>query len=257
MLPGRSKSSAGRPTRSSASPCAGRRLASATASWPVPPVIRIGARHVRRHATRRTRASRGRARSLSDRIASPGAIGQGTRELRIVPDHAALRLPVPRRGDLVDHLGVRLERAVAVQQSRRDPELLPVLRRQHGAGMLPVGRRAAPDIHRDIPDRAAHHADQLALRVRPDLQVQPAHHAAVGRSRVVVLHERPGDAGLGEALLVPGLGEEAAPIEETRRGQQQHAREWRSARRSFLLPFGEFHQHPAEVRLAEMPRVRA
>ena len=112
------------------------------------------------------------ARSLSDRIASPGAIGQGTASsgsFQMTPRSACA---VPRRSDLVDHLGIRLERAVAVQQSRRDPELLPVLRRQHDAGMLAVGRRAAPDVHRDVPDRAAHHAHQLALRVRPDLQMQ-------------------------------------------------------------------------------------
>ena len=43
MLAGRSKSSAGRPTRCTASPGAGAASASATASCPVPPVTRIGA----------------------------------------------------------------------------------------------------------------------------------------------------------------------------------------------------------------------
>lgn len=56
--------------------------------------------------------------------------------------------------------------------------------------MPQVSRRIAPVVRRHVPDRAAHHADQLALRAWRDLQVQPAHHAAVGRPRVIVLHER-------------------------------------------------------------------
>ena len=65
-----------RPDRT-ASPCAAAASASATASWPVPPVTRIGAVMSGRVCHSPHSASRGRARSLSDRIASPGAIGQG------------------------------------------------------------------------------------------------------------------------------------------------------------------------------------
>ena len=46
-----------------------------------------------------------------------------------------------------------------------------------------------PDVHRHVPIGSAHHPDQLALRIRRDLQVQAAHHTAISRSRVICPHE--------------------------------------------------------------------
>ena len=167
----------------------------------------------------------------------PAAAGRGpcptgspssARPARAAPDRdrsrsRRVRPPVVRRGDLVDHLGVRLERAVAVQEARRDPELLPVLRAQHGADMPAVGRRAAPDIDRDVPDRAAHHAHQLALRVRRDLQCSPRTTPRSADTRVIVLHERTRRCRPRRSGAAFQVSEKKPRgVEEARRRDQQH-----------------------------------
>src|SRR5271166_5772075 len=129
MLAGWSKSNVGRPTRCTVCPRIGAASASAVASCPEPPVTRIGVVMSRRVPLATLGKKRqGAVLVRQDRLAWRDRPGDG--ECRVVPDHPALGLPIPRCGDLVDHLGVRLERAVAVQQSRRNPELLPVLYRK-------------------------------------------------------------------------------------------------------------------------------
>src|SRR5579872_7130331 len=126
MLVGRSKSSMGRPTLRTVRSCDAAAASSATASWPEPPVIRIGAAI----SGRVPFGTIGQARQSTilvgqDRLRWRHRPGNGER--RIVPQHAAFRLAIPRRGDLIDHLGNRLDCAVTVQQSRWYPQLTPVL----------------------------------------------------------------------------------------------------------------------------------
>jgi hypothetical protein len=71
--------------------------------------------------------------------------------------------------------------------------------------------------HHHVPARVAQ--DQLTLLVRRDLQMKLTHAPPL-------MHEWTGNALLDETSLVPGV-----------------------------FPLAEFHQHPTEVSLAEMPRL--
>ena len=73
--------------------------------------------------------------------ASAAATGQGSGEVRIVPAHAALGGRIVVGGDLVDHLGRRLQRAEAVQEAAGYPDLRPV--RGAKLGGRRGGRRSA------------------------------------------------------------------------------------------------------------------
>src|SRR5271170_6828380 len=115
--------------------------------------------------------------------------GPGNSELRVVPDDAAFRCVIVVVGDLVDHLGVQLERAEPMQEAAGDPELLPVLRAKLRADVAAEIGRSVAYIDRHVPDCAAHHAHQLALHAWRDLHMRPADHAATGRVAVVVLYE--------------------------------------------------------------------
>ena len=53
--------------------------------------------------------------------------------------------------------------------------------------MLAIGRRSVADIDSHIPDRAAHDPHQLALGVRPDLQMQAATFVQTIQSRTGML----------------------------------------------------------------------
>ena len=87
--------------------------------------------------------------------------------------------------------------------------------------------------------------------------MQPAHHAPLGRQRVVVLHERPGDAGLGEPPLCqvseknPRPSRKRCGVSSITSGMASRFDD------SCLLPLGQFHQHPAKFGLAELLRVPA
>ena len=144
------------------------------------------------------------------------------------------------RVGLVEHLGIGLERAVAMREAARHPHLPPVGRAQLGRDMLPVGGRALPDVDRDIEDGAARHAHQLALGRGRALEMQSAQHEGGGGDGVVVLHEIGVDAVRGEGAARPHLAEEAARIAVPRRFDEQHLRDgqaldlhaWRPCARS-------------------------
>src|SRR2546425_426565 len=86
------------------------------------------------------------------------------------------------------------------------------------------GRRAAPDVDRDVEDLAGDDPDDLALRL-PDLIVQAAQHAAP-RARVVVLHEvRVQAGGLAERLAVVAFQKEAALVAEDFRLEDENLRD--------------------------------
>ena len=111
---------------------------------------------------------------------------------------------------LVFDLRDRAEDAEAVREPGRHVALPEVVGRERDANPSAERRRAAADVDGDVEDLALDDADQLALRP-PDLQMQAAQRAA-DRPRMVVLHERAGDAVLAVRVGVIGLDEEAAVV---------------------------------------------
>src|ERR1700712_5052422 len=63
----------------------------------------------------------------------------------VVPFEAPIALRGVIIGDLVDHLGIGLKRAISMRKPRRNPYLRPVFGAQNRARMLPIARRADPD----------------------------------------------------------------------------------------------------------------
>src|SRR6516225_10881677 len=74
----------------------------------------------------------------------------GDHQRRVVPGDAVIVRRAVKIGSLVLHLAVVLERAVTMGESRRDPQLIPVVGGQHRRSMAPKSRRTAPHIDRDI-----------------------------------------------------------------------------------------------------------
>ncbi len=92
---------------------------------------------------------------------------------------------------------------------------------------LPERGRVGAQVEGHVVDGAARHLHELALRMA-FLKMQPTERAAA-RPAVVVLHERQPDAGLGVALGVVALQEEAARITEHGRLHDQYAGQGRFA----------------------------
>ena len=124
--------------------------------------------------------------------------------------------------DLVDDLGVRLQRDETVRETNRDQQLVPAIARDFYAGPATEARRALANVDRDIEDRTANDPDQLRLSTWRHLEVKPAQRAGKCRKRVVVLDEGQIDTGLGERPLVPRLGKEAAVVTILRRDDLEH-----------------------------------
>src|SRR5437879_9334577 len=73
----------------------------------------------------------------------------------IIPQQAAV---VCRRiigANLVEHFGIRLERAEAVREAGRHEDLRPVLGADQRGDVAAEGRRAVTQIDGDVDDRAA------------------------------------------------------------------------------------------------------
>ncbi len=102
-----------------------------------------------------------------------------------------------------------------------DPKLAPVLLREFGGNPLAEGRRRSPDVHGHVENGTSNDPDQLPLRMRRQLEVQPAEHT-LGGPGVIVLHEaniasgRLRERGLVEALVEPtsAIGEYARMKED-------------------------------------------
>ena len=171
---------------------------------PAPPVtMTFMARSIRRtlvlqNMTPAGRDSRGNWAVLVGQHRGGRRDRPGDAEIGIVPQHAAIvRRRVGAR-HLVEHLGVGLERAEAVREADRHEELRPVLGRNLGGDVAAEGRRAAPQIDRDVEDAPARHPDQLGLGVRRGLEMQAADRARLRRARMIVLDEFEVDAGGGQ-----------------------------------------------------------
>ncbi len=111
-----------------------------------------------------------------------------------------------------------------MREALRYPHLALVLGRQLAAIPLAEGRRTLAQIDGHVKHRALGHAHQLALRLL-DLVMQAAQHA-LGRTRMVVLHEQLGDTGqFGKAARVVAFEEEAAVVAEDLGLEHQQARQ--------------------------------
>ena len=124
--------------------------------------------------------------------------------------------------DLVDDLGVGLERAKPMGKPFRDKQLIALGAVQHDRDMMAVSRRALPDIDRDIEDRTGGDPHQLGLARRRGLEMQPPHDAAIDRQGMVFLHERDIDAVFPQQLLAKNLRKKAARIDAADRPDLLH-----------------------------------
>ena len=176
-------------------------------------------------------ASSGSARSLAESRLLPGRPLDADR--RVVPAHAAVAGGPVDVGAEVGDVGALADHAVAVREPGGDEELAVVLLREERADPAAEGRRAAPDVHRDVEDLAADREDELGLR---------AHRAgSAGRAarRAGSARGWPGrsrrDPRVAVAGGVPGLQEKAALVAEDARLEQQHPGQGGLRRPSSLL----------------------
>ena len=111
-----------------------------------------------------------------------------------------------------------------MRETRGNPEHLPVLFCQLAAEPMTKLWRADPNIDGYVEKGSSRTSDQLSLCVRLLVMQSPKH--ATRRSGVVVLHERPGNPRLPEALGMPGLHEETALVGEDVGLDDQDSGEW-------------------------------
>ena|SRR5207248_1349916 len=78
--------------------------------------------------------------------------------------------------------------------------------------MLPECRRADPDIHCHIENRASHDAHELALSMRRLLKMQTAEGPGFRREYVIVLDELDWQARFAQCLAVVRFGEKAPRV---------------------------------------------
>src|SRR5665213_2099797 len=149
-----------------------------------------------------------------------GGYRPGDAEHGIVPAYATLMRRRIVVIDLVDNLGVRLQRAEAMGKSRRDEDLVPIPGAQHCCDMLTIRRRTGANIDGDIEERAAQHAQKLRLGEGCDLKMETAHDAALARQRVIVLNKIVLDPNFRKRALAEGHRKEAAIVEVARRAKQ-------------------------------------
>ena len=90
---------------------------------------------------------------------------------------------------LVDDLGIRLERAIAVGEAFRYEDLVPVGSAEHRRDMTTETRGTRADVDGDVEDRPPRNAQELGLGKRRNLEVESTNHPLVCRQRVVVLYE--------------------------------------------------------------------
>ncbi len=99
-----------------------------------------------------------------------------------------------------------------MSETARHVKLVEALGGKNAGNPATESWRIRPDIDRDIEYRSREDADELVLRMRFELQVEAAEHSGFGGAGLVVLRPVAGNAGGGEAVGLPGLGEEAALV---------------------------------------------
>jgi hypothetical protein len=91
-------------------------------------------------------------------------------------------------------------------EAGRNPELVPVCRRQLDGDMAAPGRRPGPNIYADVEDRSPRASHKLALRARRNLEVQAAKYTFLCGEGMIVLHKGRLHAVTREGIRVKGLG---------------------------------------------------
>ena len=85
-----------------------------------------------------------------------------------------------------------------MRETGRDVEHPAIAGNEFNRDVLAEPGRGAPEVHGDVQDAPAQHADQLGLGVRRSLEMQPADGADLVGAGPVVLHEFLRDAERGE-----------------------------------------------------------
>src|SRR6266480_183143 len=113
----------------------------------------------------------------------------GNPQIRIVPKHASVvfRRVVVRH--LVNDLGIRFQRAESMREPDGNKKLVPVGGTDDARHVLPIRRASLSQVNRHVKDRSPDHAHELDLGERRNLEMKPAHHAALHGKRMVVLDE--------------------------------------------------------------------
>jgi hypothetical protein len=128
----------------------------------------------------------------------------------IVPNNAVLVAGSVEVAALVEELDGIAQRQKSVSKSRRDKNLVMVVRGEADAGPFAEMGRASANIHGHIKGFAFDDAAKLGLRM-VGLLVQAAQRAPY-RARMVIPHKLFGDAQRGELAAMIGLHEKAASI---------------------------------------------
>src|SRR5215211_717387 len=152
-------------------------------------------------------------------------LGPLDRERRVVPAHAALGAGRVVLGHLVEDLGIRGERLVAVREAFRYEQRAPVVGGELDSQPLLVGLRVATQVDDDVVDRAARAANELRLGVGGTLEVHAAQRPLPRVERDVRLHDLIGEAVVGELVRAPRAREEPtrvlAPFEVDEEGSRE------------------------------------
>ena len=110
----------------------------------------------------------------------------------------------------------------AVGKTTGDEELAVIVLRKLNCDMLPVSRRAFPNIHRNVQHSTLDASHQLGLSEGRTLKMQSSHHA-VRRHRFIVLHEMNGAHLLKEFALGKTLKEIPSGVLEHTGFNDEHA----------------------------------
>ena len=149
-----------------------------------------------------------------------GRYGPCNTELRIVPSQAAVAFPRIVIGYLIKDLRMWLERAEAMREPLRHPQLTPIVRVEQSRNVLAESGRSQTDIHRDIEYRTSYDAYQFVLRMGRYLKMQAAYNAAIHRKGMIILHEMLSNAEQLKCVGIEGLGKEAAFVPMNARRNQ-------------------------------------
>jgi hypothetical protein len=115
----------------------------------------------------------------------------GDTQLRIQWVQAALCLCGIRSGVAIEDFNVIAQGLESMSDSLGDQQGPRISRREDFGMMLKKGLRAAPEIHRDIPDLTTQAGDELHFRPRRPLKVHPSDDTPFTGSGEVDLHQPP------------------------------------------------------------------
>src|SRR6516164_3407800 len=108
--------------------------------------------------------------------------------------------------DLIGDHRVRFERAETMRKAARDEKLLAPISSQRIGCPSTIGRGANAEIHCNVIDAAAQHANKLRLRFGRRLEVKASNGSRPDRKRFVILNETRSQTELLARTLTVCLG---------------------------------------------------